>query len=97
VCTSESDMFFFSKILRVGFNHDVIAVYLVVNVTTARHLSSYARRDHVIPTSLYSKMIQLSRSLGHLSAVYCIAFDRTGDYIFTVCDKFNVDHFTNHL
>jgi len=33
---------------------------------------------------MYSKMSQLLRCLGHLSAVYCVLFDRSGNYIITV-------------
>ena len=50
----------------------------------SRALSGACRKDLAFPTKMYSKMTLLSRSLGHLSAVYCVAFDRTGEYIFTV-------------
>lgn len=53
-------------------------------VCGARELSGGCHREFLMPTRMYHKMTLLSRSLGHLSAVYCVAFDRTGEYIFTV-------------
>lgn len=41
-------------------------------------------RQHTIPPSFYSKQSLLRRTLGHLSAVYCVLFDRSGKYIMTV-------------
>ena len=41
-----------------------------------------------IPTSLYSKVTMIDRKLGHLSSVYCVTYDRTGDFIITVSRNF---------
>lgn len=37
-----------------------------------------------MPAKLYGRVQQFCRTLGHLTAVYCVLFDRTGQYIFTV-------------
>ena len=39
---------------------------------------------HIIPDEMYENIKLHSRKLGHLSAVYCVLFDRTGSAIFTV-------------
>ncbi|XP_025097468.1 PH-interacting protein-like isoform X2 [Pomacea canaliculata] len=39
-----------------------------------------------LTVSLYSKLVMHDRKLGHLSAVYCVTYDRTGRYIFTGAD-----------
>lgn len=39
---------------------------------------------------LYEKQSLLRRTLGHLSAVYCVLFDRSGKYILTGADDFLV-------
>uniref|UniRef100_A0A8B9SAH7 Bromodomain and WD repeat-containing protein 1 n=1 Tax=Apteryx owenii TaxID=8824 RepID=A0A8B9SAH7_APTOW len=41
---------------------------------------------HLFPTSTYQHMKMHKRILGHLSSVYCIAFDRSGRRIFTGSD-----------
>jgi len=61
-----------------------LLVWLVVNVGLASQLCGCTRRDHLVPRLMYTKMLQLLRLLGHLSAVYCVLFDRTGNYIITV-------------
>lgn len=38
------------------------------------------------PASLYRQVALQARVLGHLSAVYCVGFDRTGKYAFTGAD-----------
>ncbi|XP_052896754.1 bromodomain and WD repeat-containing protein 3 [Anopheles moucheti] len=47
-------------------------------------------RRQAIPASFYSKQTLQRRTLGHLSAVYCVLFDRTGKYIITAADDFLV-------
>ncbi|KAK7108775.1 PH-interacting protein-like [Littorina saxatilis] len=39
-----------------------------------------------IPASIYTTVSMHDRKLGHLSAVYCVTFDRTGQYIITGAD-----------
>ncbi|XP_067852945.1 bromodomain and WD repeat-containing protein 3 isoform X2 [Heptranchias perlo] len=58
----------------------------VVNITNARQLTGCGRRSHVFPVVAYQHMKMYKRILGHLSSVYCIAFDRTGRRIFTGSD-----------
>ncbi|XP_053397072.1 bromodomain and WD repeat-containing protein 3-like isoform X3 [Mercenaria mercenaria] len=52
----------------------------------SRELTSQTSLKHVIPISMYTRIQQHSRKLGHLSAVYCALFDKTGKYIFTAAD-----------
>uniref|UniRef100_A0AAQ4QJL4 Bromodomain and WD repeat domain containing 1 n=1 Tax=Gasterosteus aculeatus aculeatus TaxID=481459 RepID=A0AAQ4QJL4_GASAC len=51
-----------------------------------RELTGVQRFSSVNPVSNYERMRLHRRILGHLSAVYCIAFDRTGLRIFTGSD-----------
>lgn len=55
-----------------------------VMVHRGRELTGVQRFSSVNPVSNYERMRLHRRILGHLSAVYCIAFDRTGLRIFTV-------------
>lgn len=50
----------------------------------ARQATGAARFGQVLPSSSYQHMKIHKRILGHLSSVYCVAFDRTGRRIFTV-------------
>uniref|UniRef100_A0A672MLK0 Bromodomain and WD repeat domain containing 3 n=1 Tax=Sinocyclocheilus grahami TaxID=75366 RepID=A0A672MLK0_SINGR len=45
-----------------------------------------ARFGHAVPSCTYQHMKMHRRILGHLSSVYCVAFDRTGWRIFTGSD-----------
>ncbi|XP_075429010.1 bromodomain and WD repeat-containing protein 3-like [Ascaphus truei] len=58
----------------------------VVNVTSARLLTGCGRFHHIFPSSTYQQMKMHKRILGHLSSVYCVAFDRSGRRIFTGSD-----------
>ncbi|KAK3098508.1 hypothetical protein FSP39_020204 [Pinctada imbricata] len=49
-------------------------------------MSGQGRDDLLCPNYLHMRVNQHARKLGHLSAVYCVAFDRTGHYIFTGAD-----------
>uniref|UniRef100_A0A8C6P7H6 Bromodomain and WD repeat domain containing 1 n=1 Tax=Nothobranchius furzeri TaxID=105023 RepID=A0A8C6P7H6_NOTFU len=51
-----------------------------------RELTGVQRFSSISPVSNYEHMRLHRRILGHLSAVYCIAFDRTGLRIFTGSD-----------
>lgn len=50
----------------------------------ARQATGTGRFGQVLPSSAYQHMKIHKRILGHLSSVYCVAFDRTGRRIFTV-------------
>lgn len=39
-----------------------------------------------MPTTFYSKLQMYRHTLGHLSAVYCVLYDRTGRYVITGAD-----------
>uniref|UniRef100_A0A4W3HL33 Bromodomain and WD repeat domain containing 3 n=1 Tax=Callorhinchus milii TaxID=7868 RepID=A0A4W3HL33_CALMI len=58
----------------------------VVNITGARQLMGCGRLNHVFPVVTYQHVKMYRRILGHLSSVYCIAFDRAGRRIFTGSD-----------
>ncbi|XP_072525328.1 bromodomain and WD repeat-containing protein 3 [Salminus brasiliensis] len=58
----------------------------LVEVFRGRELTGAQRFSFVHPVSNYQHMKMHRRILGHLSAVYCIAFDRTGSRIFTGSD-----------
>uniref|UniRef100_A0A8C4GY98 Bromodomain and WD repeat domain containing 1 n=1 Tax=Dicentrarchus labrax TaxID=13489 RepID=A0A8C4GY98_DICLA len=53
---------------------------------SGRELTGAQRFSSINPVSNYERMRLHRRILGHLSAVYCIAFDRTGLRIFTGSD-----------
>ncbi|XP_021165006.2 bromodomain and WD repeat-containing protein 3 isoform X1 [Fundulus heteroclitus] len=57
-----------------------------VKVHRGRELTGVQRFSSISPVSTYEHMRLHRRILGHLSAVYCIAFDRTGLRIFTGSD-----------
>ncbi|XP_076838375.1 bromodomain and WD repeat-containing protein 3 isoform X2 [Brachyhypopomus gauderio] len=58
----------------------------LVEVFRGRALTGTQRFSFVHPVSTYQHMRMHRRILGHLSAVYCITFDRTGSRIFTGSD-----------
>ncbi|XP_041734494.2 bromodomain and WD repeat-containing protein 3 isoform X2 [Coregonus clupeaformis] len=58
----------------------------LVEVYRGRELTGTQQFSTVNPVSNYQHMRMHRRILGHLSAVYCIAFDRTGLRIFTGSD-----------
>ncbi|KAF5301599.1 hypothetical protein FQR65_LT08904 [Abscondita terminalis] len=58
----------------------------IVNVLVGRQMSGPATRNLVVGPNRYSNIQLQRRTLGHLSAVYCLLFDRTGRYIVTGAD-----------
>lgn len=55
-----------------------------VETSYSRRLNGSYRLRQLVPTAVYQHMKMHKRILGHLSAVYCVTFDRTGRRIFTV-------------
>nr|XP_027220954.1 bromodomain and WD repeat-containing protein 3-like [Penaeus vannamei] len=51
-----------------------------------RELQGTINQKHVVTNKFYSRIQLYFRSVGHLSAVYCMLFDRTGKYIITGAD-----------
>uniref|UniRef100_A0A8C0NT25 Bromo domain-containing protein n=1 Tax=Canis lupus familiaris TaxID=9615 RepID=A0A8C0NT25_CANLF len=45
-----------------------------------------SKKHHIFPSSAYQHIKMHKRILGHLSSVYCVAFDRSGRRIFTGSD-----------
>uniref|UniRef100_A0A8C0J5Y2 Bromodomain and WD repeat domain containing 1 n=1 Tax=Chelonoidis abingdonii TaxID=106734 RepID=A0A8C0J5Y2_CHEAB len=58
----------------------------LVEVNRAKQLTGCATYRTSFPGSMYQHIRMHRRILGHLSAVYCVAFDRTGHRIFTGSD-----------
>ncbi|KDR09153.1 hypothetical protein L798_01269, partial [Zootermopsis nevadensis] len=58
----------------------------LVQVLQGREIAGPLQRRQAVPTHLYSKQQLFSRTLGHLSAVYCLLFDRSGRYVITGAD-----------
>ncbi|XP_030376234.1 bromodomain and WD repeat-containing protein 3 isoform X2 [Scaptodrosophila lebanonensis] len=58
----------------------------LTKVLTGREYGGSVRRKLLVPTGLYGKIKLLRRTVGHLSSVYCVLFDRTGRYIITGAD-----------
>uniref|UniRef100_A0A8C2CCK5 Bromodomain and WD repeat domain containing 3 n=1 Tax=Cyprinus carpio TaxID=7962 RepID=A0A8C2CCK5_CYPCA len=58
----------------------------IVSIMGARQKTGVARFGHALPSCTYQHMKMHRRILGHLSSVYCVAFDRTGQRIFTGSD-----------
>lgn len=59
-------------------------IILLVQVLYGRESSGPITRKLAVPTKFFGKLDLLRRTLGHLSAVYCVLFDRSGKYIITV-------------
>ncbi|KAM8976981.1 bromodomain and WD repeat-containing protein 1 [Pelodytes ibericus] len=58
----------------------------VVDVHHGKHLTGAVSFTSAFPVSMYQRIKMQKRILGHLSSVYCVAFDRTGQRIFTGSD-----------
>ncbi|BFZ25162.1 hypothetical protein BsWGS_28200 [Bradybaena similaris] len=63
-----------------------LAVPAVPHVLKGYETSGAVRHHSVVPTSIFGRYSMHGRKLGHLSAVYCVLFDRTGSCIFTGAD-----------
>uniref|UniRef100_A0A8C4M2W7 Bromodomain and WD repeat-containing protein 3 n=1 Tax=Equus asinus asinus TaxID=83772 RepID=A0A8C4M2W7_EQUAS len=61
-------------------------IRLKMSITSARQLTGCSRFSHIFPSSAYQHIKMHKRILGHLSSVYCVAFDRSGRRIFTGSD-----------
>ncbi|XP_038657438.1 bromodomain and WD repeat-containing protein 1-like isoform X2 [Scyliorhinus canicula] len=68
----------------------------VVDVVRGRRLTGSRRFSSIFPASTYQHIKMHRRILGHLSSVYCIAFDRTGHRIFTGSDDCLVKIWATH-
>ncbi|XP_054271446.1 bromodomain and WD repeat-containing protein 3-like isoform X1 [Macrosteles quadrilineatus] len=74
------------------FNHRALyppvtcSTHNIVKVLNGRENSGPLPRSYAVSNQLYSKTQLLCCTLGHLSAVYCLLFDRTGNYVITGAD-----------
>lgn len=65
-------------------------VVLAARVLFGREHGGPIVRRLAVSSCLYEKLSLLRRTLGHLSAVYCVLFERSGKYILTGADDFLV-------
>uniref|UniRef100_A0A8D2LLB9 Bromodomain and WD repeat domain containing 1 n=1 Tax=Varanus komodoensis TaxID=61221 RepID=A0A8D2LLB9_VARKO len=68
----------------------------LVEENYAKHLTGCTRSSSAFPGNMYQHIKMHRRILGHLSAVYCVAFDRTGHRIFTGSDDCLVKIWSTH-
>ncbi|XP_048348579.1 bromodomain and WD repeat-containing protein 1 isoform X2 [Sphaerodactylus townsendi] len=80
--------------LEIPVNYDQQSNLVEVNY--AKQLTGWTRYSSSFPGSMYQHIKMHRRILGHLSAVYCVAFDRTGHRIFTGSDDCLVKIWSTH-
>ncbi|KAM3836754.1 bromodomain and WD repeat-containing protein 1 isoform 5-T5 [Vipera latastei] len=68
----------------------------LVELNYAKQLIGCTRFSCSFPENMYQHIKMHRRILGHLSAVYCVAFDRTGHRIFTGSDDCLVKIWSTH-
>ncbi|XP_068930949.1 bromodomain and WD repeat-containing protein 1 isoform X2 [Petaurus breviceps papuanus] len=68
----------------------------LVEINRGKQLTGCASFSMAFPGSMYQHIKMHRRILGHLSAVYCVAFDRTGHRIFTGSDDCLVKIWSTH-
>lgn len=57
---------------------------IAVKILIGREISGPVTRRLIMAPSRYAQLQLQRRTLGHLSAVYCLLFDHSGRYIITV-------------
>lgn len=62
---------------------------ILVKALYGREVSGPFNRRQALAGCPYKNIQQLGKTLGHLSAVYCVLFDTSGRYIFTVWKNFS--------
>ncbi|XP_021041176.1 bromodomain and WD repeat-containing protein 1 [Mus caroli] len=68
----------------------------LVEIHRGRQLTGCSTFSAAFPGTMYQHIKMHRRILGHLSAVYCVAFDRTGHRIFTGSDDCLVKIWSTH-
>lgn len=76
--------FGFSNQKCINIQLNMVFVQQTVQVLIGRQSAGPIIRRQAVGTGFYGKIELLRRTLGHLSAVYCVLFDRSGKYIITV-------------
>jgi hypothetical protein len=74
-----------NNLLEVNSKLNRLAGQNIVLALNRRLMDTRMEKCSIIQPELYSSMNMHRRILGHLSAVYCVCFDRTGKYTLTVC------------
>lgn len=68
----------------------------LVEIHRGKQLTGCSTFSTAFPGTMYQHIKMHRRILGHLSAVYCVAFDRTGHRIFTGSDDCLVKIWSTH-
>ncbi|XP_013360293.1 PREDICTED: bromodomain and WD repeat-containing protein 1 isoform X2 [Chinchilla lanigera] len=68
----------------------------IVEIHRGKQLTGCSTFSTAFPGAMYQHIKMHRRILGHLSAVYCVAFDRTGHRIFTGSDDCLVKIWSTH-
>ncbi|KAJ7320577.1 hypothetical protein JRQ81_020088 [Phrynocephalus forsythii] len=68
----------------------------LVELSYAKQLTGCSGSSYSFPGNMYQHIKMHRRILGHLSAVYCVVFDRTGHRIFTGSDDCLVKIWSTH-
>ncbi|KAM9694760.1 bromodomain and WD repeat-containing protein 1 isoform 4-T4 [Trichechus inunguis] len=68
----------------------------LVEIHRGKQLTGCSTFNTAFPGTMYQHLKMHRRILGHLSAVYCVAFDRTGHRIFTGSDDCLVKIWSTH-
>ncbi|KAM6224854.1 bromodomain and WD repeat-containing protein 1 [Rhynchocyon petersi] len=68
----------------------------LVEIHRGKQLTGCSTFSTAFPATMYQHLKMHKRILGHLSAVYCVAFDRTGQRIFTGSDDCLVKIWSTH-
>lgn len=77
---------FFNFTCWLPLNH-FRCFYFLVEIHRGKQLTGCSTFSTAFPGTMYQHIKMHRRILGHLSAVYCVAFDRTGHRIFTVSER----------
>ncbi|KAK0426130.1 hypothetical protein QR680_009545 [Steinernema hermaphroditum] len=76
-------------LLEITSSRPNVAAVKKMNLTnrlTARELGGRVGSYLTLPFSLFTQLRVTHRVLGHLSPIFCVAFDRTGRFVFTGAD-----------
>jgi hypothetical protein len=71
--------------LQVNSKFNRLSGMNILLALNRRQIDTKMNKCSIVQPEFYSSVNIHKRILGHLSAVYCVCFDRTGRYILTVC------------
>lgn len=67
---------------------NMLTKHNLTNIIRGLEISGPLHRKYIVNPTFYSNLQLQRQTLGHLSAIYCILFDRSGKYIITVSNIF---------